>query len=329
MNTVYSSVISSTGSYLPKRIVENHELIQFPASRLQLIAEKTGVLARRFAADDECTSDLAIMAAIDCIEKSTIPVSEIDAIILATSSPDRIHPATATIVQNKIGALKAFAFDINSVCSGNVYALVLGDSLIRSGVCNNVLVIAAEVYSRFLNPNDFSTFPYFGDGAGAVLLTRGDDSDSRFIHSILRTDGSGEQVIQIPAGGSKKPSWRVENKNDLFFHMKGKDVFEFAIEKGSEIITQCLDRTSYIPADIKCIIAHQANINIIKNISKNTSIELDRFYINLHKYGNTAAASVFIALDEAITEKKFDRGDKIILVSFGGGLSWGTIMIQY
>lgn len=171
-----NTVILSTGSYVPAKIVSNAELVQFPASALPLIEAKTGIRSRHYAAPDECTSDLAINAARRCLEKAGVAAQQLDAIIVATSSPDRIQPATATRVQHELGAVRAFAFDINSVCSGAVYGIYLADMMVRSGTCRHGLVIGAEVYSRFLNPEDFSTYPYFGDGAGAVLFGASDNA---------------------------------------------------------------------------------------------------------------------------------------------------------
>lgn len=320
--------IASTGSYLPGNIVTNEELTQFPAVHLHLIAQKTGVRSRRFAAENQATSDLAFLAAQECLQKGDFSAKKLDMLVVATSSPDRIHPATATRVQELLGASNAFAFDINSVCSGGIFALSTADSFIRSGKCNNALVIGAEVYSRFLNPNDFSSFPYFGDGAGAVLLQRTESEEDGIIRCLLHTDGSGADVIQIPAGGSNKPGWKVENQADYFFKMNGKKVYEFAITHASEIISECLLISGIDKGQIQAVIAHQANINVLQEISSRTGISFDRFFVNLDKYGNMAAASVFIALDEAISNGFIQKGDLCLLVGFGGGLSWGTTLIR-
>lgn len=320
--------IRGTGSYLPNNIVLNEQL-EIPAARAKLIEEKTGVRSRRYADDDESTSDLAYYAALDCLRKSDVKAEEVDAIILATSSPDRIHPATATRLQALLKATNAFAFDINSVCSGNIYAMTLAESLIRSGKCRYVLVVAAEIYSRFLNKSDFSTYPYFGDGAGAVLLSESTGPSKGILHTCLKTDGTGDCTIQVPAGGTMKPGWAVSNSNEFYFHMKGKEVFEFAIEKGSQAVLEALDATNIKAGDVACVIAHQANINILAKLADNTGIEFERFFVNLDKYGNTAGASVLIAFDEAVQKGKVRRGEYIMLVAFGGGLSWGSILMQF
>ena len=320
--------IISTGSFVPDKIVTNEDLIsQFPANSIPLIEQKTGVKERRFADDSQCTSDLAIQAAIRCIEKIQFNPEYIDALILSTSSPDRIQPATATRVQKEIGTQKAFAFDINSVCSGGVYALHIAHSLIKAGLCKNILVVAADVYSKYLNPKDFSTFPYFGDGAGAVLLSAVYDNIG-IMHTILKTDGSGADLLQVPAGGTMLPYSRIENQNDLYFKMHGKEVYKFAVTKGAEIVEELINDTGLTKDQVKFIIPHQASINIIKELSNRLDIKYDKFFVNLDKYGNTASASVFIGLDELIESGKVRAGDLVILVAFGGGLSWGATLVK-
>lgn len=325
---INKTVVISTGSFLPENTLSNSDLIQFPPSIIPLIAKKTGVNFRKFADDSQCTSDLAIIAASRCLTKAGIDPLELDALILATSSPDRIQPATATRVQNRIGATRAFAFDINFVCSGGILSLNLADSLIKSNFCKNVLVVAAEIYSKYLNPSDFSTYPYFGDGAGAVLLSSKPNTDRGIIHSILRTDGSRSDAIQIPAGGTMQPYQKLKNPKDIYFKMIGKEIFDFAIDKGTEVISEILQETGVSKDDIKYVISHQANINIIKEIAFRLEINPNKFPITLDKYGNTAAASIFITLDELFSCNSIDKGDLILLVAFGGGLSWGANLIK-
>jgi len=327
MDMCYSRIVS-TGSYLPHHEVSNMELTQFSAARIPLIKEKTGIGSRRHAGKDEAASDLALRAAQVCLESNGFPALDLDAIILATSTPDRIMPASATTVQAKLGAANAFAFDTNSVCSGAVYAIDLADAMIKSGKCKNVLVIASDVYSRILNPKDFATYPYFGDGAGAVLLERCEHEQTGIIHSILRTDGSGSEVIHVPAGGSRMPGWCVETTDKFYFRMNGRQVYNFAVKEGSSVIIECIEGAGYTREDIGCVIAHQANLNVLEEIAEKIGITFDRFFVNLQKYGNTAGASVVIALDEAIRSGKAKKGDLVVLVAFGGGLSWGAILAR-
>jgi 3-oxoacyl-[acyl-carrier-protein] synthase-3 len=231
-------------------------------------------------------------------------------------------------VQHIIGAKKAFAFDINSVCSGSTFGIAMADALIKSGYCENILLVASEVYSKIMNRKDFSSYPFFGDGAGAVLFQAGDASDVGVLHSCLRTDGSGSDTISVPAGGTMLPFGKMTNTRSAFFRMKGIDVFNFAVGKGSEIILQLLKDADVDISDIKCFVCHQANANIIHKIAGILAVSVDRFFMNLSSYGNTAAASVLIALDEAISKDVLTRGDLVVTVSFGGGLSWGANLIR-
>lgn len=323
-----NAVIASTGSYLPETVVSNEDLKQFPQEAIQLIGEKTGVFFRRMASDKECTSDLAVQAAIACLDKIAYSPEGVEGILLATSSPDRMQPATAARVQHIIGAKKAFAFDINSVCSGSTFGIAVADALIKSGYCENILLVASEVYSKIMNRKDFSSYPFFGDGAGAVLFQAGDTSAEGVLHSCLRTDGSGSDTISVPAGGTMLPFAKMTNTRSAFFKMKGIDVFNFAVDKGSEIILQLLKDAVVDINDIKCFVCHQANANIIHKIAGILAVSADRFFMNLSSYGNTAAASVLIALDEAISTGVVAKGDLVVTVSFGGGLSWGANLIR-
>ena len=321
------TVIVSTGSYVPAKIVSNAELVQFPANALPLIEAKTGIRSRHYAAPDECTSDLAVKAARRCLEKAGMAADQLDAIVLATSSPDRIQPATATRVQQELGATRAFAFDINSVCSGAVYGIYLADVMLRAGTCRHVLVIGAEVYSRFLNPEDFSTYPYFGDGAGAVLFGLTEDDSRGVIGSLLKSDGAGADAVQIPAGGTRL-STAAASRRDCFFQMDGKSVYAFATKRAPEVIEELLDTLRVDASQVGFVITHQANINIIKEIATRTGISLDRFVVNLDRYGNTAGASIPIALDELLDSGRVSDGDLVLTVGFGGGLSWGANLIS-
>jgi 3-oxoacyl-[acyl-carrier-protein] synthase-3 len=322
------SKLVATGSYLPERVVANEDLTQFPAASLPLIEQKTGVRQRRHAAEGQCTSDLGIEAGRTCLERAGVAAAELDAIVLATSSPDRVQPATATRVQEALGAKGAFAFDINSVCAGSVYAVHVADSMIRAGSCRTVLVIGAEVYSRYLNPRDFSTYPYFGDGAGAVLLQALEADAGGIERSLLGTDGAGADVIQVPAGGTMLPFAQMQRPTDACFKMKGRPVYEFAVTRGSEVVRQLLEACD-VPAEaVRWVLSHQANTNIIDELSLRLGIARDRFVVNLDRYGNTAAASVFIALDELVASGRPTAGDTIVLVAFGGGLSWGATLLR-
>lgn len=321
-----SAVIAATGSYLPTTEVRNEDLSWFPSNALRTISEKTGVNARRKAAENQCTSDLAFLAAQKCLEKAEFLPDELEAIIVSTSSPDRIQPATAARVQQLLGARKAFAFDINSVCSGSVYGISLADAMIKSGNHSRILFIAAEVYTRILNKQDFSTLPFFGDGAGAILFQAGQEGG--VLHSVLRTDGNGTDVICVPGGGTMMPFEQIANPRLAYFRMDGKAVFSFAVEKGAEVVHQLFDQARVTPADVSLFVSHQANVNILKGIAEGLDVPIEKFFVNLDRYGNTASASVPIALDEALVAGRAKPGDLVVTVAFGGGLSWGANLIQ-
>jgi 3-oxoacyl-[acyl-carrier-protein] synthase-3 len=322
------TILAATGSYLPEKRVGNDDLIQFPREAIPLIAEKTGVYYRRIAADDECTSDLAARAAERCLAKAGINPDRIDGIILATSSPDRMQPATATRVQHLLGAKNAFAFDINSVCSGSTFGIALADSLIRSGQYENMLLVAAEVYSRILNPKDYATYPFFGDGAGAVLFQAERGAARGVLHSKLQSDGSGGDMICVPAGGTQLPYGKMAHPRAAFFKMRGPEVFSFAIERVPALLRQLLAEAEVSPSDIRCFVCHQANVNIIHKIAESMDVPVRRFFMNLAEYGNTAGASVLIALDEVLAQGVVQTGDLVVTTAFGGGLSWGANLIR-
>lgn len=311
--------IQATARYLPDTIVTNAALVQFPQAAHALIAAKTGILERRHATA-QCTSDLGAAAVDRLLAKSSVSPGSVQALICATSSPDRIQPATATRIQQLCGLSKAFAFDVNSVCSGAVYALRLAAALIHDGL-THVVVVSAELYSKLLNPKDIATFPYFGDGAGAALVSnRGDYELCDF---FLASDGAGADVIRIPAGGTMLPASQVTRPGDFYFTMIGREVFDFACQRGTEVLA-LLERRNGIRPDR--VVAHQASINIISQLAARSRLPLDRFHVNLDRYGNTAGASVLIGLDEVLDSHPADR--HLFLVVFGGGLSWGGAYLR-
>ena len=327
MHSITTNIVS-TGAYVPERAVANEDLTQFPATALPLIREKTGIARRHYAADDQCTSDLAFEAARRCLDRAQVSAADLDAILLATSSPDRVQPATATRVQDLLGARRAFAFDLNSVCSGAVFGLHLGDALIRAGESRNVLVIASELYSRsYINPRDFSICASLGDGAGAVLL--GPAAESRgIVGSRLHTDGSGRDLIQVPAGGTMLPYNMVTRPQDVYFTMRGPEVQQFAISQGAAVVTELLEGCGVDRREIAFVVPHQANLPVLRGLAERLDIPFTKFAVTLDRYGNTAASSVFIAFDDLMVSGRVQPGDLIVLVVFGGGLSWAATLIR-
>ncbi len=239
-----------------------------------------------------------------------------------------MQPPTATRTQAGLGAPNAFAFDINSVCAGSTYGICLADTMIKSGRFENILFIAAEMYSKILNPNDFGTLPYFGDGAGAILFTSG-NGDKGVQHSYLGSDGHLWDTVGVFGGGTMEPYNRLSNPNAIYLKMNGRAVFEFAMKRGPETLVRLAKEASISLNDVDCFICHQANINILKAISTTLEIPFEKFYVNLDRYGNTASASVIIALDEAISCEMIREGSLVATVSFGGGLNYGANLIRF
>lgn len=316
-----------TGSYLPNCPISNEQLVQFPSNALPLIKLKTGVEARYHVSVGQHTSDIAVAACKNCLEKTAFDPSSIDALICATSTPDRLIPATATKIANAIGAANAFAFDVNSVCSGGLIAVVIGRGLILSGAASNVMVVAADTYSRILDPLGFSTMPYFGDGAGSLLLSSS-GGFGKIGNGVFHSDGSGYNVITVKAGASEIPAHKLEDKRDAYFTMDGRSVFEFATSKVPAVIEELFAENSISKDDVAQVILHQANVNIIDKIAIDLGIDRNLFFVNLNKCGNTACASVIIALDEYCSLATMPKKGKIILSSFGGGLTWGALAID-
>ncbi len=323
-----NTVIKATGSYLPDKVVFNEDLTQFPEDSRPRIAVKTGVLSRRIAPEDACTSDLAIEAGRACLKKANFPPEKLQGIVLSTSSPDRVQPPTATRTQAGLGAPQAFAFDMNSVCAGSTYGICMADALIRSGRFDNILFIAAEMYSKILNPNDFGTAPYFGDGAGAILFQAG-DGDKGIMHSCLGSDGHLCEEVGVFGGGTMIPYNRLPHPNSIYLKMNGRAIKEFAMKRGTEIVARLAGETGISLDDVDCFLCHQANINILKELSSTLNIPFEKFFVNLDRYGNTASASVIIAMDEAIECKMIREGSLVVTVAFGGGLNYGANLIQF
>jgi|TARA_B100001250_G_scaffold29371_2_gene24121 3-oxoacyl-[acyl-carrier-protein] synthase-3 len=329
MNNMTAAGIVGLGYYVPPKIMTNYDWENIVDTSDEWITSKTGIKERRIADKDICTSDLAVMASIEAMREAKVRPEDIDLIILATSSPDVPLSSTASITQHKLGCKNAGAFDINAVCSGWVHALEIGSKFVIDSNYDNVLVIGSEVYSRIVNWEDRATCVLFGDGAGAAILQKIENGRG-IIGSWLKSDGSGAEVIQIPAGGIKKPISSSDSlEGEQYFHMDGRAVWNFAIEAFPQAVKELLKQINMEIKDIDMIIPHQANFNIIKAGMENLGLPMDKVFMNLDKYGNTAAASVPIALAESVKEGIIKPGDLVITVGFGGGLAWGANAIEW
>lgn len=325
---IYSQVLA-TGSGIPERVVPNDFFNYLVEDADNWIFSRTGMRERRFAAPHESTSDLATVAALNALKQGDIDPAELDCIILGTSTADMILPAAASMVQKNIGAVNAFAFDINAVCSSFVFAVEVADNFIRSGKYNKILVIGADTYSKILDFQDQTTCPLFGDGAGAAVL--GSTTEKKgILQGIIKSDGKGWELIQVPSSGSRKPiTAETITLRENTFKMEGKRVFIFATDVIPQIIQEVTAKAGIKADQLDHIIPHQANVRIIDFISKKTGIPKERFLLNLDRYGNTAAASVGIALDENLRNGVIKPGELVLMMGFGGGLSWGGILIRF
>ncbi len=326
--TIHSRIIG-TGSYLPSGVLSNKDLENMVDTSDEWIVERTGISERRIASEDEAASDLAFYAAADALRNGGVRPSDIDFIIVATVTPDMLFPSTACLVQNRIGARGAFAFDLSAACSGFIYALSVADQYIRSGMYRTGLVIGSDVFSKLTDWTDRNTCVLFGDGAGAVIL-KADDGARGIISSHLYSDGTSWDMLYVPGGGSRiPPGVDMINKRLQFIKMRGNETFRVAVNTMCVSITETLKSNGLAADDIKLFIPHQANLRIIQAIARKLNVPMDRFMINLDRYGNTSAASIPIALDEAVKEGRIDDGDHVLLEAFGGGLTWGAVLIKW
>ncbi len=319
--------IVSTGGFAPQLVVRNEDLQDFGYDA-QWIVQRTGIRQRRRAAQGEATSDLAYQAAKQCLERAGLSASQIDLILVATMTPDYPTPSTACLVQKKLGATCA-ALDVNAACAGFIYALVCGMQFVRTGSCQHVLVVGADVMTRTVDPEDRKTFPLFGDGAGAVLLGRGTDQQG-FLAYTLGADGRGGDVLCTPAGGSREPiTAETLTQRRHFLRMDGRAVFKWAVRTVHEAMNRVLQQAQLLPDDIQLFVLHQANMRILDAALGDWKLDRSRIYINLDRYGNTSAASVPLVLAEADQEGRIRRGDRLLLAGFGAGLAWGAGVWQW
>ena len=305
------SKIIGTGGYLPKKIVTNKDLESTVDTTDQWIVERTGIKQRHIAEENETPSSMAVQASIDALSSANIQPEDIDLIIVATTTPDQIFPSTACIVQNKL-KIKAPAFDIQAACTGFVYAVSIADNYIKAGLNKNILVIGAEKYSNLLDWNDRSTCVLFGDGAGAVILSA--QSEPGIISTHIHADGKYNDLLS------------VENNH---IKMKGNEVFKVAVNTLSKLVDETLSINNMTKSDIDWLVPHQANLRIIKAAAKKLSMNLDQVVITVDKHANTSAASIPLALNEAVKDGRIKRDQVILLEAFGSGFTWGSVLLRY
>jgi 3-oxoacyl-[acyl-carrier-protein] synthase III len=319
--------IVGTGSFVPENIVTNEALASLGCDA-DWIIQRTGIRERRHAPPEMSTSDMAVAAAKRCIESADIDPRQIDLVVLATLSPDYLLPATATAVQDRLG-LNCAAMDLSAACAGFMYAIVTGMQFVATGSSKFALVIGADTNSRVMNPADKKTFPLFGDGAGAVLLAKGSEKQGLLSYT-LGADGSGEQLLIRPAGGSRVPlNGQATVRSDWFVKMDGRPVFKWAVRLLEDSSQQVLQGAGFKTSDVALWLFHQANIRILDAAVDALAIDRTKVETHLDRYGNTSAGSVPIALDETLRAGRFGRDDLLLMCGFGGGLSWGTALMRW
>jgi 3-oxoacyl-[acyl-carrier-protein] synthase-3 len=306
--------ITGIGMHVPPRVITNHDLEKILDTSDEWITTRTGIKERRIAEEWEKASDLALPAAEEAIKNAGLTPKDIDAVIVATSTPDMTFPSTACFLSDKLGCSKPMAFDISAACSGFIYGLTVGNSFILSGQFENVLVVGAEVFSRIIDWNDRSTAVIFGDGAGAVVLSK-TDGDRGILSAAMKSDGSHWGSLYCPVGEKLR--------------MRGRETFKLAIKSMETASKKALNKAGIDLEKIRLVIPHQANIRIINALAERLELPEEKVFSNIHKYGNTSAASIPIAMYEAYKEKKFKEGDYILLTAFGGGLTWGAVVLKF
>lgn len=323
------AAIAGWGKYLPQRVLTNHDLERMVDTSDEWIRTRTGIVERHLVEDGEASSTMAVRAARQALERADLPAFALDLIIVATSTPDYLFPATACLVQDALGAIHAGAFDLEAACSGFLYALTVGTQFIRSGMYENVLVVASEALSRITNWEDRNTCVLFGDGAGAAVL-RPTSERRGLLASTLGAYGAGSDLLIMPAGGSARPaSLETVAGRQHYIHMKGNEVFRFAVRSMGQATQEVLQQAGLSVEDISLFVPHQANLRIIEALAERLGLPMERIFVNLHRYGNMSAATIPVALCEAAEEGRLKEGDIVVATAFGAGLTWAAGVIVW
>ena len=323
------ATITATAKYLPKKTLSNYDLEKMVDTTDDWIISRTGIENRHIVDDNEATSDMGAQIANQLLEKSGKSPEDIDLILVATSTPDFPVVSTAALVQDKIGARNAWGYDIVAACTGFVYAMETGARLIESGRYKNIIVIGSDTMSSIIDYTDRNTCVIFGDGGGGVILEP-TQKEVGILDAILHIDGSGHKYLTVPAGGSSNPASKETIDNKMHYvYQDGKTVFKFAVKNMADVSKKILDNNNLQGGDIKLFIPHQANRRIIDATAKRCGLEDKQVFVNINKYGNTTAGTIPIALDEAVETNRLDEGDLLLLSAFGGGFTWGSMLIRW
>jgi len=321
--------IIATGSYVPKHVLTNFDLEKMVDTSDEWIRERSGIRERRIADEKEAASDLACEAAKAAFKRADIKPKDIELIIVATVTGDMPTPATACHLQHKLGIKKAAAFDVNAACSGFLYGLSIADSFIKSGAYKKILIVGAEVLSRVTDWEDRTTCVLFGDGAGAVIL-KATDEDRGIVSTHIRSNGALWELLNMPGGGSRNPASKESLKKKMhYLRMKGNETFKIAVRTLENLVARTLEENKLKPSQLSLLIPHQANLRIIQATAERLNIPMEKVFVNIDKYGNTSAASIPIALDEAVRQGRVRDGDYVLLEAFGGGLTWASVLIKW
>jgi len=321
---MYSRIIG-TGSYLPENVVTNQDLEKIVDTTDQWIQERTGIKKRHIAEKNEFTCDLAEKAARNAIEASGKSIQDIDLIVVATTTPDKVFPSTACLLQQRLDIHGCPAFDVQAVCTGFIYALSVADNFIKAGSAKCALVVGAETISRIIDWTDRNTCVLFGDGAGAVVIEASEEAGILSTH--IHADGQYEELLHVPAGISRQPE--TVAAGGAFMHMKGNEVFKMAVTTLGRIVDETLEANNMDKSDIDWLIPHQANIRIINATAKKLRMSMDHVVVTVHDHGNTSAASVPLALDAAVRDGRIKRGETLLMEAFGGGFTWGSVLVKF
>jgi len=323
------SQILGTGAYAPEKVLTNHDLARMVDTSDEWIRERTGIRERRIAREDEAASDMALAAARRALEAAGLTARDLDMIIVGTVTGDLPMPACAAILQHKLGAANIPAFDISAACAGFLYGLSIGDQFIRTGVHKRILVVGVELLSRVLNWQDRVTCVLFGDGAGAAVLGPADGDGRGVVSTRLYTDSALVESLCIPAGGSREPltpEGLAKHRDKVF--MVGSDIFKIAVKNLTSASRAALEGGKLTASDVKWVVPHQANLRIIAQVAMRLDIPLERFVLNIERYGNTSSASIPIALDEGIRDGRIQKGDTVLMCALGAGISWGSALVR-
>ncbi len=325
----YSAIITGTGSYVPERRLTNAELSAMVNTNDEWIVQRTGIRERRMAAADESTATLATHAGKRALEAAGLQPADIDLVIVATITPEMMFPATACVVASRLGCPNRAGFDLSAACTGFVYALHTGAAFVRSGQFKNVLVIGAETLSRVTDYTDRGSCILFGDGSGAVVLSRSTEPNTGFLHGLLHSDGGPMSDAMLLKPGSRHPiNAELIAAGDQFMKLKGREVYKFAVSKFEELIREAMTTCELTPETLSLIVPHQVNQRIIDSAMEKLSLPMEKAYVNIDRYGNTSSASIPIALDEAVRAGKLKKGDHVVFVAFGAGLTWGNAVVR-